>query len=233
MTPERFARLQRVLQRRQPDLTVITDEVHKLRNISAIMRTCDAVGIDTMHIVQPKAGFRVYRGTTQSSDKWVAVEPHDDVQSAISQAKSKGFQIVGANLSKKAIDYTQVDYTQGTALLLGTESQGVSETALSLLDHEVVIPMEGMVASFNVSVAAAIILNEAHRQRLLAGCYDRQKLPDALYKKRFFCWAYPKLADYCHQHNLDYPEVDEQGELKDGPQWYAQVKEARKTEDDE
>ena len=73
MTPERFSKIQRVLSKRQPDLTVITDEVHKGRNLSAIVRTCDAVGITEFNSVIPGAGFRPYRGTTLGSDKWVNV----------------------------------------------------------------------------------------------------------------------------------------------------------------
>lgn len=224
MTPERYQRITSVLNRRQPDLTVITDEVHKLRNVSAVMRTCDAVGIDTMHIVLPKAGFRVFRGTALGTEKWVNTCHYDCVQAPIKHLKAQGFKVIAANLSDQAKDYSEIDYTEKTALLLGTENDGVSQEALALVDEEVVIPMAGMVASYNVSVAAAIILNEAMRQRSQKGLYDQSRLSKEVYQERLFCWLHPKLAEFCHQHQLEYPALDAEGEVINGAAWYNSVK---------
>lgn len=224
MTPERYQRILDVLNKRQADLTVITDEVHKGRNISAIIRTCDAVGIDTIHTVIPKAGFQHYRGTALGSEKWVEVELYDTSLNAISHVQQRGFQVVAAHLSDTAMDYRDIDYTQPTALLLGTEKQGVSEEALALVDQHITIPMQGMVCSFNVSVACAIIMAEARHQREQAGLYQRRSLPDDLYQQRLFCWCHPVLAEYCHQHNLDYPPLDAEGEVIDAPVWYKKVR---------
>lgn len=224
MTPERYQRITSVLNRRQPDLTVITDEVHKLRNVSAVMRTCDAVGIDTMHIVLPKAGFRVFRGTALGTEKWVNTCHYDCVQAPIKHLKAQGFKVIAANLSDQAKDYSEIDYTEKTALLLGTENDGVSQEALALVDEEVVIPMAGMVASYNVSVAAAIILNEAMRQRSQKGLYDQSRLSKEVYQERLFCWLHPKLAEFCHENQLEYPELDAEGEVINGAAWYNTVK---------
>lgn len=224
MTPERYSRITRVLKHRQPDLTVITDEVHKGRNISAIMRTCDAVGIDTMHVVRPKAGYRHYHGTALGSDKWVDVEVHENVEQGLAQLKRQGFNIVVAHLSEEAVDYRQVDYSKPTALLVGTENHGPSPAALEQADCQVTIPMVGMVGSYNVSVASAIILAEAYEQRKRAGLYNQIRLPEKTYRKRLFCWCHPIIADFCHREGLDYPPLAEDGEIIDGPNWYRQAR---------
>ena len=224
MTPERYHRITSVLDKRQPDLTVITDEVHKGRNVAAIIRNCDAVGIDTIHAVVPEAGFQHYRGTTQGSHRWVEVVSHQSVEEPIRSLQYQGFQVLAAHLSSVSVDYRQVDYTRPTALLLGTEKYGVSEAALAQIDQPITIPMEGMVASFNVSVACAIILLEARHQRERSGYYQQRRLADDIYRQRLFCWCYPDLADYCHQHQLDYPKLNQKGDIVDGPDWYRAVK---------
>ncbi|GAA6152657.1 tRNA (guanosine(18)-2'-O)-methyltransferase TrmH [Pseudoteredinibacter isoporae] len=222
MTPERLEKIKAVLNRRQADLTVINDEVHKGRNLAAIMRTCDAVGIDRMHVVEPKDGYRSYRGTASGSNKWVEVSTYDSVTEAIAEVKAKGMKVVAAHLDERAVDYRSIDYCEPTALLMGMERAGVSEEALALADETVVIPMMGMVESFNVSVAAAIILAEAQRQRDAKGMYEDSRLDASHYERRFFQWAHPQVARFCDEKGLAYPEVGQDGEIIDGPGWYHQ-----------
>lgn len=224
MTPERFQRICQVLKQRQPDLTVVTDEVHKGRNLSAMLRSCDAVGVDQLHCVTPEKGFRPYRGTSLGTHKWVEVKLYDAVAEPVSALKEQGFQVVAAHLSDVAVDYRAIDYTRPTALLMGAEREGVSADASTLADQHVVIPMLGMVESLNVSVACAAILLEAQRQRMQAGMYDEQRLSDDVFARRFFQWAHPVLADYCDQRGLEYPPVREDGELADGSAWYREVR---------
>ncbi len=225
MTPERYQRLLRTLQQRQPDLTVITDEVHKGRNLSAIVRTCDAVGIDTVHTIVPQGGYRGFRGTASGSHKWVEVETHTALSTPVHQLRHQGYQIVAAAISEKCQNYLEVDYTKPTALLLGSEKHGVSEQGLAAADIHIKVPMIGMVESLNVSVAAAIILQEAFRQRQLAGLYGCHQLPPATQRKRFFQWAHPAVAQYCDERCIPYPEVsDTDGEIIDPSGWYHRVK---------
>ena len=172
MTPARLAKYKATLACRQLDLTIITDQVNKAQNISALIRTCDAVGIHRAHVVTPAGGFGNHKGTALGSQKWVNIMAHEHIDSALNTARQKGMQIVSAHFSDQAVDYRTLDYTQPTALILGAEMHGVSPSALAASDHQVVIPMLGMVHSFNVSVAAAIILLEAQRQRELQGSYS-------------------------------------------------------------
>ncbi len=226
MTPERYARICHVLNKRQPDLTVITDEVHKQRNLAAIIRTCDAVGIDTVHCVVPETGYQTYSGTSASAEKWVEAKYYSDVETPITQLHDQGFQVVAANLSDKAVDYREIDYTKPTALLMGAEVKGVSDRAHTLCDHEVVLPMLGMVESFNVSVACALILAQAQTQREAAGMYDDVRLAPDVYRQRFFRWAHPVLADFCDTNKVPYPPVRDDGEVENLSGWYASVSKA-------
>lgn len=224
MTPERIARLNSVLDRRQPDLTVITHFVHKQRNTSAIVRNADAVGIQQVHAVAAREDYRAFRGTGMGSHNWVQVRRHDTLPQAIEAVQAQSMQILAAHPGEGASDFRAVDYTRPTALLLGTERAGLDEAALAAADRCILVPMMGMVESYNVSVAAGIILSEAQRQRQLAGLYDRCRLDAATRRRLFFEWGHPQLCKFCRERGLAYPPLDEDGELADGPGWYASVR---------
>jgi len=135
----------------------------KGQNIAALIRTCGAVGVHNTHVATPKGGFMEHKRTARGSQKWVNIVSHDTIDSAIQVAKQQGMQLVSAHFSNQAVDYRELDYTVPTALILGAEIHGVSAKALAASDRQVMIPMLGMVHSFNVSVAAAVILLEAQR----------------------------------------------------------------------
>lgn len=109
------------------------------------------------------------------------------------------------------MDYRAWDFTRPTALLLGAERLGVSRPAALLADAHLTIPMRGLVTSLNVSVAAAVILYEAARQREAAGCYDHPRLDAATRERLLFEWSYPAVARHCRAHGLPYPALDAQG----------------------
>ncbi len=213
MTPERFARLDAVLARRQPDLTVYAENLHKPRNFSAMVRSCDAVGINEMHVLPNADDLRKHWKTSQGAEKWMRIRTHSSSDDACTHLKTNGFQLVAAHLSDEAVDFRELDYTRPIALVLGTELFGVSDTTLSYVDLQISIPMMGVTQSLNVSVACAIVLYEAQRQRQAAGMYDRCRLDDATLARQRFEWLHPVLADYCQRHGLDYPALDDTGEL--------------------
>lgn len=224
MTPERKAKLIRTLQHRQPDLSLITDQVHKPRNLAALIRTCDAVGIQEIHAVIPKEGYR-YRGTTSGSDRWINTIHHPECEDAVAAVKSKGMKIYAAHFSERAVDYREVDYTQPCAVLMGAEKWGVSDAAADMADEHILIPMMGMVESLNVSTAAGIILVEAQNQRLKAGMYEECHIGEVEFRETMFAWGYPDLAEYCYANSLDYPPMTEDYELVDPSAWYKSVRE--------
>jgi tRNA (guanosine-2'-O-)-methyltransferase len=224
VTPERIARLREVLDRRQPDLTVVTDFVHKQRNLSAIVRNCDAVGIMQVHAVLGDEDYQAFRGTAMGSHHWVRVSQHRELGSALRPLKEAGYQLVAAHPGENAVDYREIDYTLPTALLLGAERRGLSDAARSLADAAISIPMVGMVGSLNVSVAAGIILAEAQRQRLLGGFYDRVRIDRQTYETLFFQWGHPQVREFCEQRGLRYPALNEEGEIDNPSAWYASVR---------
>ncbi len=213
MTPERFARLRDVLSRRQPDLTVLMERVNKSHNFSAILRSCDAVGVLDAHVVPPERGVDLHPATSAGSSKWVRVHEHASAADAIELLHARGFTVLAAHPDPAAREYRDVDLTRPVALMMGAELYGVSDEALERADGHVVIPMMGMVRSLNVSVAAALLLFEAQRQRARAGMYDRPALDPDAFRRRLFEWAYPALAASRREAGLDYPPLGPDGEL--------------------
>jgi len=209
MTLERCARLDAVLAMRQPDLTVFAENLHN----SAMVRNCDAVGINEMHVLADADDVRTHWNTSQGAEKWMHIQTHNNASDACTLLKDNGFQLVAAHLSDTAVDYRDIDYTQPTALVLGTELFGVSDITLSYVDQQISIPMMGVSQSLNVSVACAIVLYEAQQQRQAAGLYKQCRLADETLRRQRFEWLHPVLAEYCQRHDLDYPALDEYGEL--------------------
>lgn len=223
MTPERYARLKDTLNRRQPDLTVVTDEVHKAHNLSAIIRTCDAFAVPKVHAIWPYDDYRTFRGKAKGSQHWVDVDTYRTTESAISDLQDKGFKVCVANFSDRAIDFRSYDFTQPTAIMMGNELTGVTETAADMADEHLTIPMLGMVQSFNVSVAAALLLSEAERQRSMKGMFDERRISDKDYERLLFEWSHPLYARICKEQGWERPETREDGELANPQAFSAKV----------
>ncbi len=213
MRPERFHRLRSVLERRQPDLTVLMESVHKSHNFSAILRNCDAVGVLEVHAVPPEGGLPIHHHTSAGTKKWIRVHLHGGVGEAVAHLRGKGLTVVAAHPSDDAVDYREVDLTCPTALLVGTELRGVSDEALALADRHVVIPMAGMVHSLNVSVATALLLYEAMRQREAAGMYDASRMDPDEFDRTLFEWAHPTAAALCREEGRPYPALGPDGDM--------------------
>ena len=215
MTPERFRRLRTTLDRRQPDLTVVMENVHKPHNFSAVLRSCDAVGVLEAHAVTPRGPVKGHRATSSGSNRWVRAHTYGTTAEAVAVVKEQGLQILAADLREGAIPYREADFTRPTAILMGQEKFGLSDEGAEAADGFVIVPMVGLVASLNVSVAAALLLFEAQAQRARAGLYDRRRLDDETYRTTLFEWAYPELAEYCRREGFEYPRLGEDGEILD------------------
>jgi len=213
MTPERYQRLLHTLTMRQPDLTVLMDNVHKSHNLSAILRNCDATGVYEAHAVYDRTRIRPNRGISSSSGKWVGVHTHKTIHAALDHFKQQGMQLIVADVAPAAIDFREVDYTLPSVIVLGAEKSGPDAVVIEQADRQVTIPMDGMVDSLNVSVAAALILFEAQRQRKLAGMYATSRLPEDVFQKTLFEWAHPVLARFYRAKKLPYPPLRADGEV--------------------
>jgi len=225
MTPERFTRITSMLNRRQPDLTVFMEQVHMQHNLAAIVRTADAIGINDVHATWDIDSTRISSNVASGSQKWVNVHSHDNVQDAIAVLREQGMQIIATNLSDTAIDFREVDYTKPTAILMGQEKYGISKEALELADQDVVIPMVGMCQSLNVSVASALIMYEAQRQREIAGMYQLGcRLPKEEQHRVLFEGGHPIYRQLCREKNLPYPPLDEEGQIDAPDEWWNAIR---------
>ena len=178
-TERRQSRIAQVLARRQPDLTVVLENVHDPHNVSAVLRSCDAVGVLTAHLVytieEPPAGVFA-RTTSASAAKWVEARSHSSIDACYADLRASGFVILATAVEAGSEDLYAVDFRAPTAVVFGNEMRGVSDAAREKADGQLAIPMMGMVQSLNISVACAVVLYEALRQRRAAGQYDRAKL---------------------------------------------------------
>ena len=184
-SPERQEKIQLALAHRQPSLTVILENIHDPHNVSAILRSCDAVGVLEVHLLYTIEPFpEVANPASRGTHKWLEFIRHDSAASCFSHLRSKGFRILATRIDPNAKPLYEHNLTQPTAFVLGNEHRGISEEAARLSDGQIYIPMMGMAESLNVSVAAAVCLFEAFRQRNERGMYDSTQLsPDTLRSK--------------------------------------------------
>ena len=217
LLPRRYERLKSVLNKRMSNLTVLIENVEKPHNLSAIIRSCDAVGVLEAYAIFNKKKFLTFNSTAQGSQKWVQINQYKEATEAIKTLKDKGFKLYGTNLNPKSIDYRECDFKGPTAFVLGAEKWGISEEASNLMDVHIHIPMRGMVESLNVSVAASALLFEAVRQRQVANLIPEagEGLSKETYKKKIFEWAYPDVANWCKSEGKEYPSLNENGEIID------------------
>lgn len=178
MTPERKQRIASVLQHRQPDLTVVLDNVHDPRNIAAVLRTCDAVGIQEIFVLTDKEPrtkkYNFHAG--MGAMKWVQVHSFNHLPDCIEAVKAQYPTLLGAYLHREAKPLYTLNLTQPTALVFGNERHGISEEMLQHCSGHFIIPQYGMVESLNISVACAVTLYEAVRQKQTAGHYNDARL---------------------------------------------------------
>lgn len=220
MIPRRFARLSAILDRRQPSLTVLMDDLQKAHNVSAVLRSCDAVGVLEAHGVTDEESFRAKVTSAAGSDRYVEMRLHPGFPAAFEHLRSQDFggqrmQIVAAALDDAAVDFRAVDYTKPTCVVLGQEGPGLAPEVVEQVDTTIMIPMSGAVESLNVSVAAAVILFEAQRQRDADGLYDAPRVDEEIRQRLLFEWGHRKLAEYCRQKGYPYPRIGDDGELLD------------------
>lgn len=220
MTPERHQRILAMLNKRQPDLTVCMEGVHKTHNLSAVVRTCDAIGVSDVHAVWKNETMRVGGGSAAGSQQWVDVHDYNNVSDAIAVLKAQNMQVLVTNLSASSVDFRAIDYTKPTAIILGQEKFGATPEAISMADHEIIIPMVGMVQSLNVSVACAVTLYEAQRQREAAGMYEKATISEEIRQKLLFEGGHPIFAQACQRKGLPYPKIDDEGQIVASEEWW-------------
>lgn len=173
ITPRRQARIREVLARRQKGLTLVMDNIWDPHNVAAILRSCDAFGVLRVHLYYTREQYpdMMSRRASGSAVKWVDAEFHDDAVAMVTQLRAQGCRVIRTGFSSQARPLPEYDLSGSVAVILSNEHDGTSPELVGLVPDELYIPMYGMVQSFNVSVAGALILYEASRQRSAAGCY--------------------------------------------------------------
>ena len=190
--PERERKFREALARRQPTLTIVLENIHDPHNISAILRSCDAVGIAEVHVIQTTVPKRRKLGqkSSASARKWVAVHYYDSVEECVNVLKTKGFKIWATHLSSDAKDLYALNLAEPAAMVFGNEQLGVSDEICKLADGNFIIPMVGMIPSLNVSVACAVSLYEAYRQRQRAGLYSQPQISQETIDQMYGEWTW-------------------------------------------
>lgn len=191
MTNERKEKLLKVLSQRQNDLTVVLENVFDPHNISAVMRTCDAVGVQEVHILNTRIAPHKKWGAKSSSSAagWLTIKQFTDAQECFSSLHTNGYTILTTHLEPGSVDLYRLDLTQKLALVFGNEHDGVSEEIRALADGNFIIPQAGIIQSLNISVACAVTLYEAFRQKTNAGHYSEQKITGAQAKALLLNWG--------------------------------------------
>ena len=178
-----------VLGKRLPDLTVVLENIHDPHNVSAILRTCDAVGVVRVELLYTCESFpKIGKKSSSSASKWVERRKHASVEECYSLLRGEGYRIIATRVDAEAQTLYESTLTGKVALVLGNEHRGVSEEAARQADSRLSIPMRGMIESLNVSVAAAVLLYEALRQRLARGPIPVPALPPEQYDAMLADW---------------------------------------------
>lgn len=174
MTPEREAKIRRVLNRRQNGLVVVMENVQDPHNISAVMRTCDAVGVQDIfvlnHTIPRHRKFA--KSSSASALGWLTVKQFSDTAACMAAVRQLCDKVYATHLGVESRSLHELDLTERVALVFGNEREGVTEECLQYCDGNFIIPQMGMVQSLNISVACAITLYEALRQRDVKGMYN-------------------------------------------------------------
>lgn len=178
MTSKRLAKIKNVVGRRQKYFTIVLENIHDYHNVSAILRSADAAGIDKVYLIYNSNKFpKIGKRSSASARKWIELVKFDNVKDCFSELKENGYKIYSSHITETKKNYSlfSLDLTKKIALVFGNEHEGVSDEALKLSDKNFLIPMFGMIQSLNVSVAVAVSLYEALRQREIKGLYKKSQ----------------------------------------------------------
>lgn len=192
-TAKRLEKLKKAIGHRQPNLTVILENINDKHNLAACLRSCDAVGVSEVFILyhgkQPER--KLGKNAAASATKWLDIHRYYSVDELFNHLRKRDYKIFTTGLGKESLSLYSLDLTENVALCFGNEHEGVSEEAIKLADGNFNIPQMGMIQSLNISVACAVSLYEALRQRTEAGMYDKAQYSDLDYKI--------KLEDWCER----------------------------------
>lgn len=189
-TEKRLNKIASVIKQRQPSLKVVLEDIHDPHNVSAIYRTCDSVGIPKVSLLYTQDEFpKISKVSSSSANKWVESEKYNSVKDCVDDLHANGFKVYASLLNENAKNVYELDLTEKVAIVMGNEHRGISEEIANLADEVFYIPMRGMIQSLNVSVATAVTLYEAQRQRSLKGMYEDSELSKIEIENKIDNWC--------------------------------------------
>ncbi len=191
MTSARIEKLKNALNKRQSNLTLVLENVLDPHNISAVMRTCESVGMQDIFVLNTKIPPHKKFGKRSSSSaiKWLTVHQYDNTEECIVALRKKNLRIYTTLLGEGSIDLYAMDFIHPLAIVFGNEHSGISDEIKALADGNMMVPQVGIIQSLNISVACAVTVYEAFRQKRLAGHYEKQSLPHLQYDNLWKLWS--------------------------------------------
>lgn len=197
LLPERKARIDEVVAGRTRTLTVVMEAFCDPQNVNAVVRTCEAFGIQDLHVVEGvMKPYDRNRKVSQNADKWLDVHRWKDTRTCLEHLRGLGFAVYATHLGPGSRGLSQLSFAGKAALVFGNEHRGVSDEALALADARYAIPMLGFVQSLNVSVAAAVSIAAAIERRVAErGRHgDLAEAEAAALRERFYVLAVKQRA---------------------------------------
>ncbi|MGH2664393.1 TrmH family RNA methyltransferase [Flavobacterium sp.] len=193
LTDNRKEKFLKVLQNRTHHFTVAIEDVFQLHNTSAVMRSCEVFGVQELNVIEQKFGKSIDKEIAMGAQKWVDIKKHETVSECIASLKAKGYQIIATTPHENDCLMEDFDVSKPSALFFGTERDGLSEEVLEQADGFLKIPMVGFTESLNISVSAAIILQNL-TERLRKSEVDWQLSEEEILDKRL-AWAKNSIKD--------------------------------------
>jgi tRNA (guanosine-2'-O-)-methyltransferase len=191
LSEARLNRMHQVLALRTRHLTLVTEKAIDAQNISAVIRTCECVGLQELHVIEPDSNMKLSRFIAKGSNQWMDIHhypaPNNTITYAAQSLKKRGYQLVATTLHKRAVVPEQLPIDVPLAIIMGSEHHGVSDDTLALADHFVKIPLHGFTESYNLSVASALLAYNLS-QRIRASDVAWQLQPDDA-QHLFYRWV--------------------------------------------
>lgn len=193
LTDSRKERFLEVLANRTNHFTIALEDVYQLHNTSAVMRSCEVFGIQELHVVEQKFGKRIDTQIAMGAQKWVDINRFNTMQNCMDALREKGYQIIATTPHNDSCMLHEFDITQKSAIFFGTEKEGLSQEVIDQADGYLKIPMVGFTESLNISVSAAIIIQDITTR--LRQSEVNWKLTEGEILEKRLAWAKNSIKD--------------------------------------
>lgn len=208
LTENRVARFKEILKNRTSHFTIAMEDVYQLHNTSAVMRSCEVFGVQELNVVEQKFGKRIDSEIAMGAQKWVDINRFSSIQNCIDNVKQRGYKIIATTPHNDSCMLHEFDVSQRSAIFFGTEKEGLSQEILDQADGFIKIPMVGFTESLNISVSAAIIIQDI-TTRLRQSNVEWQLSEEEYYQHRLI-WAKNSIKDIDYIEKNYYSKVNRQ-----------------------